>query len=382
MMSIDIPKKKWADILCVVSGKNQKNVVDESGTYPIYGSGGIIGYANDYICEAGTTIIGRKGTINNPIFVNERFWNVDTAFGISPGEELLPQYLYYFCRQFNFASLDKSTTIPSLAKRDLLAIEMPVPPILEQKRIVARIEELFSELDNGVETLRKTKQQLAVYRQAVLKEAFDKAGEKQVPLRGIIEKPRYGTSKKCSYDIDEHSLPVYRIPNINYFQGTISHDDLKYASFTEDEFDSLKLRSGDILIIRSNGSVSLVGRSAIVAEEDTYGLFAGYLMRLRIKVEAEILPKYLNLYLNTHYARYQIEQMAKSTSGVNNINSDEICRICLPVCDIDLQKEIIQEIEARLSVCDSIEKTVDIALQQTEAMRQSILKQAFEGRLV
>lgn len=381
MMSIDIPKKKWADILCVVSGKNQKNVVDESGTYPIYGSGGIIGYANDYICEAGTTIIGRKGTINNPIFVNERFWNVDTAFGISPGEELLPQYLYYFCRQFNFASLDKSTTIPSLAKRDLLAIEMPVPPILEQKRIVARIEELFSELDNGVETLRKTKQQLAVYRQAVLKEAFDKAGEKQVPLRGIIEKPRYGTSKKCSYDIDEHSLPVYRIPNINYFQGTISHDDLKYASFTEDEFDSLKLRSGDILIIRSNGSVSLVGRSAIVAEEDTYGLFAGYLMRLRIKVEAEILPQYLNLYLSTHYARYQIEQMAKSTSGVNNINSDEICRICLPVCGIDLQKEIIREIEARLSVCDSIEKTVDTTLQQAEAMRQSILKQAFEGRL-
>ena len=381
MMSIDIPKKKWADILCVVSGKNQKNVVDESGTYPIYGSGGIIGYANDYICEAGTTIIGRKGTINNPIFVNERFWNVDTAFGISPGEELLPQYLYYFCRQFNFASLDKSTTIPSLAKRDLLAIEMPVPPILEQKRIVARIEELFSELDNGVETLRKTKQQLAVYRQAVLKEAFDKAGEKQVPLRGIIEKPRYGTSKKCSYDIDEHSLPVYRIPNINYFQGTISHDDLKYASFTEDEFDSLKLRSGDILIIRSNGSVSLVGRSSIVAEEDTYGLFAGYLMRLRIKVEAEILPQYLNLYLSTHYARYQIEQMAKSTSGVNNINSDEICRICLPVCGIDLQKEIIREIEARLSVCDSIERTVDTTLQQAEAMRQSILKQAFEGRL-
>ena len=115
----------------------------------------------------------------------------------------------------------------------------------EQERIVTRIEELFSKLDNGVETLRKTKQQLAVYRQAVLKEAFDKAGEKQVPLRGIIEKPRYGTSKKCSYDVDEHSLPVYRIPNINYFQGTISHDDLKYASFTEDEFDSLKLRSGD-----------------------------------------------------------------------------------------------------------------------------------------
>ena len=378
---MNVPIKKWEEILSIISGKNQKVVVSSDGKYPIYGSGGIMGYATDYLCEAGTTIVGRKGTINNPIFVDERFWNVDTAFGISPGAELIPKYLYYFCRHFNFKELDKSTTIPSLAKRDLLAIEMPVPLLDEQKRIVARLEELFSELDNGVETLRKTKQQLAVYRQAVLKNAFERAGDNQLTLKEIIEKPRYGTSKKCSYDTDEHSIPVYRIPNINYQQGTISHNDLKYATFTQDEFDSLRLCEGDILIIRSNGSISLVGRSAVVSETDTCGLFAGYLMRLRIKAGVKILPQYLNLYLNTHYARFQIEQMAKSTSGVNNINSDEICRINLPVCDIELQTKIIQEIESRLSVCDSIEKTVDTALQQAEAMRQSILKQAFEGKI-
>ena len=374
-------RKQWNEVLSIVSGKNQKAVVNPEGKYPIYGSGGIMGYADDYLCEAGTTIVGRKGTINNPIFVAERFWNVDTAFGITPGEELNSKYLYYFCRHFNFKALDKSTTIPSLAKRDLLAIEMPVPSLDEQERIVARIEELFSELDNGVETLRKTKQQLAVYRQAVLKDAFDRAGDNHLPLREIIEKPRYGTSKKCSYDTDEHTIPVYRIPNINYLHGTISHDDLKYATFTQDELETLELNNGDILIIRSNGSVSLVGRSAVVTEKDTHGLFAGYLMRLRIREGVEILPQYLNLYLNTHYARYQIEQMAKSTSGVNNINSNEICRISLPVCDVELQKQIIRKIESRLSVCDSIEKTVDTALQQAEAMRQSILKKAFEGRL-
>lgn len=321
--------------------------------------------------------IGKLGITGVECCTNQAIAYVKQLHGVTT------KFMFYYMVLIKpeLISMGKGGTQKNISQTVLNSLLVPIPPIEEQERIVARIEELFSELDNGVETLRKTKQQLAVYRQAVLKEAFDKAGEKQVPLRGIIEKPRYGTSKKCSYDIDEHSLPVYRIPNINYFQGTISHDDLKYASFTEDEFDSLKLRSGDILIIRSNGSVSLVGRSAIVAEEDTYGLFAGYLMRLRIKVEAEILPQYLNLYLSTHYARYQIEQMAKSTSGVNNINSDEICRICLPVCGIDLQKEIIREIEARLSVCDSIEKTVDTTLQQAEAMRQSILKQAFEGRL-
>lgn len=127
------PMRKWEDILTIVSGKNQKNVETDNGQYPIYGSGGIIGRANAFLCEAGTTIVGRKGTINSPIYVNERFWNVDTAFGIVPGPELLPKFLYYFCRHFNFKDLDKSTTIPSLAKRDLLAIKMVVPSLPEQR---------------------------------------------------------------------------------------------------------------------------------------------------------------------------------------------------------------------------------------------------------
>src|SRR5690606_1304763 len=95
----------------VISGKNQKEVESPSGSYPIYGSGGTFGRATDFLCEPGTTVIGRKGTINSPIFVNERFWNVDTAFGLCPidADTLLPRLLYYFCRSFNFTALDKST---------------------------------------------------------------------------------------------------------------------------------------------------------------------------------------------------------------------------------------------------------------------------------
>lgn len=167
--------KQWKDVLHIVSGKNQKAVENPNGKYPIYGSGGLMGYADDYLCEAGTTIVGRKGTINRPIFVTEPFWNIDTAFGIAPDKGLNPKYLYYFCVHFNFMPLDKSTGRPSLAKSDLLKIEMPVPPLPEQERIVSRIEELFSQLDAGVATLKKTKAQLAVYRQAVLKDMFDGA---------------------------------------------------------------------------------------------------------------------------------------------------------------------------------------------------------------
>lgn len=296
---------------------------------------------------------------------------------------VIPKYMFYYMSfvKPTLISMGKGGTQKNISQTVLKSLNVIVPPIEEQQYIVFRIEELFSGLDKSVETLQTIKEQLAVYRQAVLKEEFDRAGENKSELEEIIEKPRYGTSKKCSSNAEETAIPVYRIPNINYSQGTISHDDLKYASFTEDELSALKLKVGDILIIRSNGSVSLVGRTAVVSKRDIGGLFAGYLMRLRIKSEKEVLPQYINLYLNTHYARNQIEMMAKSTSGVNNINATEICQIKIPICDIDLQKEIIEAIESKLSLCDSIEQTVDTALAQAESMRQSILKKAFEGEL-
>ena len=185
--------KQWKDVLHIVSGKNQSSVANPNGKYPIYGSGGLMGYADDYLCEAGTTIVGRKGTINRPIFVTEPFWNIDTAFGVVPGKGLDPKYLYYFCVHFNFMPLDKSTGRPSLAKSDLLKIEMPVPSLAEQERIVARIEELFSQLEAGVKTMKKTKAQLAVYRQAVLKEAFSsELSSKTVEISEMVDDIRIG----------------------------------------------------------------------------------------------------------------------------------------------------------------------------------------------
>lgn len=130
------PTYKLGEVADIINGKNQKEVLDSNGQYPIYGSGGIIGYASGYLCKENSTIIGRKGTIDNPIFVNQKFWNVDTAFGIQPSEKIHPKYLFYFCQNFDFRSLDKSTTIPSLAKRDLLQIPIPLPPLPTQRAIV------------------------------------------------------------------------------------------------------------------------------------------------------------------------------------------------------------------------------------------------------
>ena len=134
---------RFSEVLEIKNGKNQRQVENPNGKYPIYGSGGVMGHADDYLCDAETVVIGRKGSINNPIFVEEPFWNVDTAFGLVANKDLLlPKYLYYFCINFNFEALNTTVTIPSLTKANLLQIEINVPSIAEQRDVVSKLDKI------------------------------------------------------------------------------------------------------------------------------------------------------------------------------------------------------------------------------------------------
>ncbi|WP_272149953.1 restriction endonuclease subunit S [Tenacibaculum aiptasiae] len=163
---------KWKDVLTINNGKNQKQVENPNGQFPIYGSGGIMSYADDFLCEKDSVIIGRKGTINKPIYVDTKFWNVDTAFGLTPKNILLPRYLYFFCLHFDFLSLNKSTTLPSLAKRDLLEIEINLPPLDVQKKILEKLESVNNFKDRIVKNKTQKIENLKVLKSSLLDKAF------------------------------------------------------------------------------------------------------------------------------------------------------------------------------------------------------------------
>lgn len=127
--------KQWRDTVEIVSGRNQRSVEDKAGAYPVCGAGGVISRAADWLLEENSVIIGRRGRINNPTLMLEKSWNNDTAFGLQPVRKVLSHnYLYWFCRFFNFENISKSSAVPSLSKVDLLQIQMPTPPIELQKK--------------------------------------------------------------------------------------------------------------------------------------------------------------------------------------------------------------------------------------------------------
>lgn len=166
-------KKAWNDILEIRSGRNQKEVENPNGKYPILGSAGkVMGYADKYLCDEGTTIVGRKGTIDKPLYIETKFWNVDTAFGLIVGDLLEKKYLYYFCKGFNFRDLDKGTTLPSLVKKDLVKIKMLIPPKEEQIKIIKLIDQFVINI-NQVETHYQQKLiNLEELKKSILQKAF------------------------------------------------------------------------------------------------------------------------------------------------------------------------------------------------------------------
>ena len=135
-------KKPWAELVTIQNGRDYKHIAVESGGYAVYGTGGEMARASDYLCPENTIIVGRKGTINNPLLVKKKFWNVDTAFGVIVGEQLHYQYFYGFCRMFDFSTLNKQAVLPSTTKADLLKIQIAVPPMELQEQFATFVEQV------------------------------------------------------------------------------------------------------------------------------------------------------------------------------------------------------------------------------------------------
>lgn len=243
---------KYKEIVKKVSipaqSKTKQKEYLSSGTLPIIDQGKFLigGYSNDVDneleCELPVIVFGDHTKCVK--YINFPF--VPGADGIKvlkPKEGIYPKYLFYYTQYLTYRIEDKGYArhYQYIEKEDVL-----LPPLPEQERIVSRIEELFSELDNAVETLNATKSQLRLYKQAVLKDAFDgnltNSGAPEIKeLASFIEQPRYGTSKKCNYQDDITAYTeVYRIPNIDASTGTLDKSDLKYAQFDEDEIEKYR----------------------------------------------------------------------------------------------------------------------------------------------
>ena len=272
---------------------------------------------------------------------------------------------------------DGTTNQIELSRTAIAETAIPIAPAAEQTRIANQLDTLLTRIQSCNERFDAIPALLKRFRQTVC--AATTTGPWEPSTIGAISADlRYGTSKKCDYA--PAGTGVLRIPNIAE-QGRIDATDLKRAEFDANELQKLALVEGDLLVIRSNGSVELVGKTGLVTANESGLLFAGYLMRLRVD-RAKVIPAYVQIFLSAPLQRQYIERTAKSTSGVNNLNAEELRSLPLLLPPLSEQIELVRRARALFALADRIEAHARSARTQAQRLSPLVLAKAFRGELV
>jgi type I restriction enzyme, S subunit len=306
--------------------------------------------------------------------------------GILPNENVGSAYLYYWFQKLDLTKIYDGSNVPQINNKNIAPLEFPLPTIEEQQQIVSKIEELFSELDKSIEELKTAQQQLKVYRQAVLKWAFEgkltnqdvKNGElprdwKRIKLEDIAIVGTGATPLKSRKEYYENGTIAWVTSGalneeyVNKATGYVTEKALKETN--------LSVYPKHTLLLAMYGEGKTRGKcSELMIDASTNQAIAAISFE---KHDVRVKP-FLKYYLLKNYNDIRM----LSSGGVQpNLNLGIVKRTIIPFPPLEEQQQIVQEIESRLSVCDKLEETITYSLKQAEALRQSILKKAFEGEL-
>ena len=361
---------------------------------------------------------------------------------LRPSDALSRDFLSYFLlqdafrkdAQRNMAGTAGQLRVPASW---LTEAPIPLPPLAEQRRIVAEIETQFIRLDASVAALRRAQANLKRYRASVLKAAcegrlvlteaelarsegrdYEPAAallerilaerrarwESQAKRRGKYREPsapdssalpgvpdgwawatleqlseiQGGIQKQPKRIPADNPYPFLRVANV--LRGRLDLEEVHQIELFPGELDKLRLVRGDLLIVEGNGSPSQIGRMAIWKGDVEDCVHQNHIIRARLV--GELSPKYAETYWNSPTGTSEVSKVASSTSGLYTLSVSKVSVLSIPLPPLDEQRRIVAEVERRLSVVQQAEATVEASLARAERLRQSILKQAFSGRLV
>ena len=345
--------------------------------FPYYGATGQVGWIDSFLTDGEYILLGEDGApFLNPYA--EKAYIIYGKTWVNNHAHILRsktnnEFLCYYLNYFNYKNYVSGTTRLKLTQAQMRKIPIPNIPSDEQSRIVASIEELFSELDKAVDTLKTTKEQLEVYRQTILVDAFRAATNSTYLKVGCV----------CAKIVDcPHSTPKWEksgklcLRTTNFKRGYLDLQSPNYVS--EETFHDRNRRiipqPGDVLYSREGSVLGI----ACTIPSNVYPCLGQRMMLLRSgeKLNNRYLMHYLNSPMVTNHVI-----ATKGGTGSPHINVGDIKEFKIPIPSLEEQSNIVRQIEEQLSSCDNVEKTVDAILTQANAMRQSILKQAFEGTL-
>lgn len=368
-----------------INGKDQKDL------FPYYGATGQVGWIDSFITNGEFILVGEDGAPfldnfkNKAYKISGRTWVNNHAHILKEKENItLNNFILYYLNSIDYRQYVNGTTRLKLTKGSLTEIPFPLPPLETQQAIVSKIEELFSELDKGIEDLKTAQQQLKTYRQSVLKWAFEgkltNDNVKEGALPNGWEKVKLNDiGKIVSGGTPSTNNHLYWNGNINWiapsdltgYKGILIKTGKKSITQLGLQKSSAKLIPRGSILFSSRAPIGYVviadselctnqGFKSIIPNSNIDSLFVYYFLKS---------------------SKQEAEKVASGTT-FKEISLRSFSELSFPLPPLKEQHLIVQEIESRLSVADKMEESIAQSLQQAEALRQSILKKAFSGELV
>lgn len=352
-----------------------------------------------YLLKDGDLLFARTGaTVGKSFLIKGNI--PETVFAsylirVRVNKEINDNYLLYFFYSPNYwgqiTDEQVGTGQPNVNGTTLGQLKIPLPTLSEQAAIVSKLEELLSDLENGKQQLLTAQAQLKVYRQSLLKWAFEgkltnkkvKEGElpkgwKMVELGSLFKQsPQNGLYKPAT----DYGSGTRIIRIDGFYEGVIVSDyDYKRVRLDDSEIEKYKLEIDDVLINRVN-SMSHLGKCGLVKSLIETTVFESNIMRFKVDKNT-IIPLFLTTYLSSIKGIRELVKNAKNAVNQASINQTDVSNATVPLPPLSEQTRIVEELESKLTICDKIAETISQSLLQAETLRQSILKKAFEGRLV
>lgn len=297
----------------------------------------------------------------------------------------IPRWIHWQTETRTFwekcASLSRGTSGKNRIKPELfLTIRVPLPSLPEQRRLVARIEVLAAKIHEARTLRAQAAEETDALVAAQLRTVFESSAKQYgtAQLGNLISEANYGTSEKCSRERDENAVPVLRIPNVVSEQ--INFRDLKFARLSAPNYERALLGDGDILVVRTNGSLDLVGRSAVVGNLPEPMAFASYMIRLRVD-QRMALPVYVQRMLRHLRISGRLIDYARTTAGQYNVSLGRLRSAEIPVPPLPEQRRIVAYLDGLQEKTSALKALQAEISAELDALMPSILDKAFRGEL-
>ncbi|MGG3957140.1 restriction endonuclease subunit S [Bhargavaea massiliensis] len=365
-----MPASKWInvqlkDIAELKYGKSPKDVKVESSPYPIYGTSGINGFAEKPLFKGPVILVGRKGTIDKPIYISEDCWIIDTAFGLVHDDEKVDiKWLYYFLDNYKLERLNEATGVPSLSKANLDNIQIPLPTKQEQRKIAA----ILSSVDEAIEKTEAIIEQTEKVKKGLMQQLLTKGiGHTKFKKTAIGEIPEQWEIRKLNQVstriTEKNKGKTDRVLTISGLHGLVSQTEYFNKSVASKNIDGYYyLRKGDFAYNKSYSDGYPLGAIKML-ERYPDGVVSTLYICFRIN--ENMCKDYFRYYFESNLWNSEVSAIAPEggrSHGLLNVGVNDFFNIFIPIPPIEEQYKIS-------SIIRSVENKEKLELEKLEKLK-------------